>query len=160
MYQVISAEYAQNMVVCLPQDLRTFYAYWDFTGLRNQVVQDFLERVKPDCRLVVRLCRLEPGKPYFVPEQTVNLTQITTGNYYFRNLNPADTYCCEIGAITPDGGFICFYQTEPLQMQPKLENNLVDAFDWEAFPEDHDQPEVTGNRLANEQQLLALSSWN
>jgi hypothetical protein len=157
-YQDISAEYAQNMLVCLPQDLHTFYVYWDFVDLRNQVIRDFLERVKPDCRLVVRLCRLDPARRDFLPEQTVNLVQMIAGNYYFRNLNPLDTYCCEIGAVKPDGGFIRFYQTEPLRMQPVPESYQPAPFAADRREVGQDHKEVT--RLEKERQLMALSSWS
>jgi hypothetical protein len=158
-YHVISEEYVQNRLVCLPQDLHTFYVYWDFTGLRDQVVQNFLERVKPGCRLIVRLCRLEATQQNFVPECTVALTQITAGNYYFHNLSPVETYCCEIGAQKPDGGFICFYQTDPLRMQPSLEIAPPDALDLDWLKADQDQKPAVGNRLENEWQQIVSSSW-
>jgi hypothetical protein len=159
-YHVISAEYAQNMLVCLPQDLHTFYVYWDFSGLRNQVVQDFLERIKPECRLVVRLCRLDSARQSFAPERTVIITQIAAGNYYFRNLSPVDTYCCEIGAQKPDGGFICFFQTNPLRMQPVTENFQPGAIDLDSLNVVQDQKQAIQNRLENEPQLIAVSSWS
>jgi hypothetical protein len=159
-YHVISAEYAQNMLVCLPQDLHTFYVYWDFTELRNQVVQDFLGRLKPESRLMVRLCRFDPARQSFMTERTVILTQIAAGNYYFRNLSPVNTYCCEIGAQKPDGGFICFYQTAPLRMQPPIAICQPDSIALDPRNAAQNQKQAIQERLENEPPPIVVSSWS
>jgi hypothetical protein len=157
-YQVISAEYAQNRLVLLPQDLHTLMVYWDFTGLRSQVVRAFLKRINPECLLLVRLCRFDPARHIFVAEQIVPLTQIISGNYYFRNLISVAAYCCEIGAQKPDGSFICFYQTDRFCMQSFLEP--PEEYDAAAVNEAQRPQLVSLKQSEDELRLIAESSWS
>lgn len=161
MFHVLSEEHAQNILVCLPQDLYTLYVYWDFTGLRNQIVKDFLQRVRPEYQLSVRLCRIEPESGQFAVECEVPLQQISFGNYYFRQLNPACTYCFEIGAKKPDGGFLCFYQTQPVRMQPSGETDRLATIEEEFKLRDRDGMAIfeSLDDFQLNQQLFALSSW-
>jgi len=161
MFHALSEEYAQNSVVCLPQDLHTFYVYWDFTGLRNQIVNKFLQMVKPKYQLNVRLCRWDPESQQFVAQCEVVLQQIETGNYYFNNLNPVDTYCFEIGAKLPEGGFICFYQTPPVRMQPAGEAVRQTRSATKFGLTDPDRKTALERTITvqNQQQLTALSSF-
>jgi len=160
-FQVLSEEHAQNILVCLPQDLYTLYVYWDFTGLRNQIVKNFLQRVRPEYQLSVRLCRIEPESGQFSVQSEIPLQQINFGNYYFRQLNPVNTYCFELGAKKPDGGFICFYQTHPVRMQPSDENDRLIMIEEEFKLNGEDGvavPESLDDFQRN-QQLFAMSSW-
>lgn len=161
MFHDLSEEHAQNILVCLPQDLYTLYVYWDFTGLRNQIVTDFLQRVKPEYRLNVRLCRLDPENGQFGAWRELSLQHITNGNYYFRNLNPIDTYCCELGAKNPAGDFICFYQTLPVRMQPVDEIDRLAAIEAKTYLHNHDNLVERESlvELERNQQLIAMSSW-
>jgi hypothetical protein len=162
-FQVLSDEYAQNILACLPQDWRTLYVYWDFSGVRDQVARDFLQRIQPDGRLTVRLCRFDPGNREFTPERAVIVEQIATGNYYFRDLDPADTYCFEIGVQKPAGEFIRFYQTNPVRLQPATQQSrpAVEASAGEAvLREETETPAQPGRDAADGPQQIALSSWN
>jgi hypothetical protein len=158
-YQVISAEYAQNMLVMLPQDLHTFLVYWDFTDLRNQVVRDFLERINPECLLQLRLCRFDPARQFLVAEQTVPLTQITSGNYYFKDLSSVATYYCEIGAQKPDGNFICFNQTDRFCLQPSAAFLASEEWDGGAVNEVQGPQLIALKQAEDERRLIAESSW-
>lgn len=167
MFQEISEEHAQNIVVCLAQDLFTLHVYWDFGKLRNRVVTEFLRRIKPDYRLSIRLCRLERDTRRYVAENEVYLEQISFGNYYFHNLNPVNTYCFELGAKRPDGGFVCFYQTRPVRMQPSEEEQLASIA--KAFNLDGRNDGVAAGATAaadidadleRNKNLIAMSSWS
>jgi hypothetical protein len=156
-YQVLSEEYAQNILVCLPQDWRTLYVYWDFARSRDQVAQNFLQQVQPGGRLAVRLCRFDPGNREFAPERAVIVEQIATGNYYFRDLDPADTYCFEIGVQKPTGEFIRFYQTNPVRLQPAPQQSPP-AAGAPIVPKETARPPRPGRDVDGPQ--ITLSSWN
>jgi hypothetical protein len=147
----------------MPQDLHTLYVYWDFCGLRNQIVKDFLNRVKPEYRLSIRLCRLTQEDQQYVAEREVYLEQIATGNYYFYHLNPIETYCFELGAKKPDGGFICFYQTQAVRLQPSEDKEVLAtlAEQFNLMGQDSlvvalEKPEAA----EYSKQLIAMSSWS
>jgi hypothetical protein len=163
-YKTISDEHAQNALVCLAQDLCTIFVYWDFTDLRGRVVNDFINRIKPEYRLCIRMCRLNPESGDFSPVHEVGLQQITSGNYYFCNLNPLDSYYFELGALKPDGGFVRFYQTAPVRMQPGIQPEVQSCFIAQVDTDSEIAGETKSkaakvDELRRLQQLYAASSW-
>jgi hypothetical protein len=115
----LSERYAQNALVCLIQDLNTFYVYWDFTVMRERTVNEFIAKLRPDLQLVIRLCHYDYHSGARTPLKQVKLQCLDHGNYYFHDLQPYAVYCVELGAIKLDGGYICFYQTEPIDLYAK-----------------------------------------
>lgn len=110
----LSSGYHQNILVCLPQDLHTLYAYWDFTPARMRTLADFFQQVRPEMQLYLRLCRYDESWP----AQEVALADLGPGGYYFYNLDEGAVYHFELGARSPAGEFVVFSRTGAIQLQP------------------------------------------
>ncbi|MGI9861971.1 DUF4912 domain-containing protein [Moorella naiadis] len=110
----LSSGYHQNILVCLPQDLHTFYAYWDFTPPRMQTLVDFFQQVRPDMKLALRLYRRDVS----LPDREVVLAEPGPGGSYFSNLDEGAVYHLELGARSPAGEFVVFSRTKDIQLQP------------------------------------------
>jgi hypothetical protein len=161
LYKTISDEHAQNILICLPQDLNTLYVYWDFSELRSRIVNDFVMRIKPEYRLCIRMCRFNPARGECIPEREVGLERIGSGNYYFRNLSPENHYCFEIGAANPDGEFIRFYQTAPVRMQAMGKFGSAEPEHNNSVATGEDKTDQAGiYELERLQRLDAVSSWS
>jgi hypothetical protein len=159
MYQSFFGEYPQNMLVYLQQDLSTLYVYWNFSTQRNWVFNDFLKKIKIEYRLIIKLCHFDKKRKDFIVVQEVPLATMESGKHYFTRLNPIDTYHLELGVYKPDGGFICFYRTAPIRMQPV--NPLLDAGEVGINPLAVNSPDNI--KTGNEDQLnylIIMSNWS
>lgn len=110
----LSHGYNQNDLICLPQDIHTFYVYWDFTPARIRTLVDFFQYVRPEMKLILRLRRQDCS----LPEQQLILENLEPGWCSFSNLDESAAYHLELGARSPEGEFVIFLRTPVAQLQP------------------------------------------
>ncbi|BCV22138.1 DUF4912 domain-containing protein [Moorella sp. Hama-1] len=112
----LASGYHQNALICLPQDQHTCYVYWDFTPARIRTLVDFLQRVRPEMQLALRLCSHDNHQP----DREVILEQggVGPGSCYFHDLDARAAYHLELGARSPAGEFVVFSRTGIIRLQP------------------------------------------
>ena len=110
--------YRQNNLICMLQDLKNLFVYWDLRVERIYTLNNFRNRIKPGANIKLCLCNdqfiLEPGEI----RQEVMIDDLEPGNYYFRDINPEQNYHFELGIQDTDGQFILFARTSSVELNP------------------------------------------
>lgn len=126
MLETLAAPYYQNIIVCMPQDLKNLFVYWNLRKERVETLNSFVSEIKPGLSPTLRLSKQYHEDEFPQPEKEVALFQIGSGNYYFREIDPNATYYIELGAKAPDGHFILFFQSPSISLRPKLGETKVE----------------------------------
>ena len=110
--------FRQNVLVCLIQDLKNAYVYWDFKPERIQTIRTFINNVKSGMKVYLRLCSQQSLNNKSIAKEEIELSQIEPGNYYFRNLDSDLIYHFEFGGYDHNGNYILFNRTPSIQLKP------------------------------------------
>lgn len=118
MLDTLMSAYRQNIIVCMLQDLKNIYVYWDLRKERIDALINFVCAIKPGLNVMLRLSKQYfPDEP-LTTEEEINFYRIESGNYYFRDIDPNATYFIEFGAKTPEGRLIRFFQSSGIRVKP------------------------------------------
>jgi len=109
--------YRQNNLICMLQDLKNLFVYWDLRPERINTLNCFLSNIKPGASIKLSLLSDNSGDPPQV-RQEITLANLEPGNYYFQNIDPEFNYYFELGMRDNDNKFILFASTPTLELHP------------------------------------------
>lgn len=117
-----------NLLVALPQDAYSLYVYWAFAPERLEVLRSFLQKLRGEQQLVLRLCCTAS----LAAEIAVPLEE--TGCFYFYLPEPLASYRLEIGIKSPEGKFFSLSHTPLTGFAPSSEHALPSQPTDQTFP--------------------------
>lgn len=137
-HTALPERYGKTMAALLPRDPEWMFSYWEITpDSKARIAREHGLEIFEKTRQVLRVYDMSSsngdGRRYFdVP------VMFDAGSWYIHVQESGRPYCCELGLVTPSGGFIGIVKSNTVNLP---HGGVSDAMDerWMAVSPDFDR---------------------